>query len=143
MLDLECLFPEIRAWFEALPEPVRDCALRYPAGIYLVKDGAPYRITAPGCFVRLDSYGDEPGIARVLVVESTPESDFAVGMLSAQARLAGRTVATAIKLDDDDAPAAVREVPLPETGVGISAVVELEWLELVEVAVQLHHAWTP
>jgi len=57
---------EFEEWLETRPQIIQDMAKKFPPGDYLVKEDAPYGITASGCTVNLQSYREDGTVGVVI-----------------------------------------------------------------------------
>jgi hypothetical protein len=112
LIDPAKLDTETAEWLASSPEKVRDAFLACPPGLYLVKIGAPYILSAPGCKVVVHGHTGG-GLAIITVVEPTAE---------AIANVKARAVEYGVQ------PISIDELKMH---------VEPEWLELIELAPDL------
>ena len=57
---------ELVKWYESRPQEIKHLIDNYPPGKYLVKEGAPYSVTAPGVEVTLLSYMEDGQVGVAL-----------------------------------------------------------------------------
>jgi len=66
--------PEFEKWLEDKPPIIKELAKKYPPGRYIIKEGAPYVISAPGTTVEFYSYNSDGSISVVVLPENkSPE----------------------------------------------------------------------
>jgi hypothetical protein len=118
IIDPQLLDPITREWLETRPHKVREAFLSYPPGLYMVKPGAPYTLTGPGCKVVLLGHNGD-GEAIVVVTEPTQAS-----------------------LDHAKLLAARHGKPLVDVRQ-VKAYVDAKWLELIELAQDINSARIP
>lgn len=59
---------KIKEWYESRPEKIKELVRNYPFDDYIVKEGAPYGISAPGQKVHLYSYYENPNEVGIKVI---------------------------------------------------------------------------
>jgi len=59
-------------WLETRPPFIRALATEYPPGWYIIKEGAPYAVSAPGTKVYLNGYNESGEVSVVVTVENRP-----------------------------------------------------------------------
>jgi hypothetical protein len=57
-------------WLETRPESIKELAAKYPPGEYIIKEGAPYGISAPGTKVILHSYFEDGNVRVAVLAEN-------------------------------------------------------------------------
>jgi len=108
MIDIKKADKELQLWWEERPQHIKDLINKYPYGFYSVKDKAPYSITAPGSIVAIASH-IENGNVRIVVIQASEEANINTLL---------RSIEHGKKIEVAD---------------GLSAIVDPQWLELIEV----------
>lgn len=59
----------MKDWFNERPVFIQELIKKFPIGIYIIKEGAPYRLTFPGSKVIIRSYCEDGSVSVFLRAE--------------------------------------------------------------------------
>ena len=60
---------ELESWLRDRPQIIKDLCHKYPPGDYIIKDGAPYGTSGPGCRVTLNNYNEDGKVGVVVLAK--------------------------------------------------------------------------